>query len=611
MAKKILRFQIALFSLVTFLAFIATTYRDSFPDNYFSITSHPGFSWGLLNDLSYYLTSTLAFVEYLTGPWPFIPFALFVLLFFLCYNKRDFWPDIFVLVWFLGMSLTLSIIFYPSLVGRGLHFLIRDNVPLAQLAAWATFFILLFFISTSPRGLLRGLHLFAHAIGRMGKRREKAVVEVSPDRQRQEDVIEVVKTVEATAEATVEATVETIRPEPKYYDLVVLPRRAPPICGENPDKNYFEKIVKRLEEKIWEFKIEGRIVNVLKGPVVDTFELELGSGVKVSRLISISEDLSLALYGTSLRMVYPMKGRSTVGIELPRSPRELIYLEDVLGTDEFKHSHHHLPLAMGKNTFGEVLIVDLAAMPHMLVAGATGAGKSVFLNTLLISLLAQKSPTQMKLILIDPKQLELSLYARLPHLVMPVCTEAESVAQALRWACEEMERRFSILRKCGVRNIEDFNKKKLKRPALPYLVIVIDEFADLVLSRREKNIEGHICRLTAKARAAGIHLIVATQRPSVDVVTGLIKSNFPTRVSFRVTTSVDSRTILNTQGAERLLGKGDMLFKHGVETLRLHSAFVDEEEIGGLTDRLSKIPQNFDPKAMDFLKSSPNRDLQM
>lgn len=390
----------------------------------------------------------------------------------------------------------------------------------------------------------------------------------------------------------------------------------------HPDDSYFNEIISLLEEKLNDFKIEGRIINVLKGPVVDTFELELGTGVKVSKVTSAQEDLSLALYGAPIRIVYPMKGRTTIGIEVPRNPREIIYLDEVLSSNEFKTSNNNLPVAMGKNAFGETFVVDLATMPHMLVAGATGAGKSVFINALLVSLLVKKSPRQMKLILIDPKQLELALYANLPHLIMPVVTDAKTASIALLWAVQEMERRYTILKDFGVRNLAGFNDKlKTATPEmlakihqhyvdhgaedyeLPYLVIVVDEFADLILTKAGKEIESNIARVAAKARAAGIHLVLATQRPSVDVITGVIKSNFPTRVSFRVTSSIDSRTILDKMGAEKLLGKGDMLYKHGIETVRVHSSYVDEGEIEELCSKLALAAPEFNDNAMNFIES--------
>ncbi|MBP9681581.1 MAG: DUF87 domain-containing protein [Bacteriovorax sp.] len=416
----------------------------------------------------------------------------------------------------------------------------------------------------------------------------------------------------------------------KYYDLIkVGSHRKGEQKFSQPDDKYFHDIITKIQVKLGEFKVQGRIINVLKGPVVDTFEWELGAGEKVSRLTVTAEDLSLALSGSPIRMVYPMKGRTTVGIEVPRNPREFIFLDEVISSKDFTNTNHQLPLAMGKDAFGEPVVVDLAAMPHMLVAGSTGAGKSVFINSILVSLLIKKSPNQMKLILIDPKQLELALYARLPHLLMPVITEAKTAATSLLWACQEMERRYSIMSEFGVRNIEGFNHKLKRAPReivdkirkfyeystedsyeLPYIVVIVDEFADLILTQKGKEIETHICRLAAKARAAGIHLILATQRPSVDVITGLIKSNFPTRVSFRVTSSTDSRTILNAMGAEKLLGKGDMLYKQGVDTTRIHSAFVEEDEIEMLTEKLAEMSPVFNPHIMEFLENNGEEEVE-
>lgn len=417
----------------------------------------------------------------------------------------------------------------------------------------------------------------------------------------------------------------------KYYDLVnVAAHRKGEQKFSQPDDKYFHDIITKIQAKLGEFKIQGRIINVLKGPVVDTFEWELGAGEKVSRLTVTAEDLSLALSGSPIRMVYPMKGRTTVGIEVPRNPREFIFLDEIIGSKDFVNTNHQLPLAMGKNAFGEPIVSDLATMPHMLVAGSTGAGKSVYINAILVSLLIKKSPNQMKLILIDPKQLELALYAKLPHLLMPVITEAKTAATALLWACQEMERRYSIMSEFGVRNIEGFNHKlKNAKPEavdkirkfyeystedtyeLPYIVVIVDEFADLMLSAKKVEIETHIARLAAKARAAGVHLILATQRPSVDVITGVIKSNFPTRVSFRVTAVQDSRTILNAMGAEKLLGKGDMLFRQGVETTRIHSAFIEEEEIEALAEKLAEMAPVFNPNILDFLENGGEEEQEV
>ncbi|MGE3608959.1 MAG: DNA translocase FtsK [Bacteriovoracaceae bacterium] len=392
---------------------------------------------------------------------------------------------------------------------------------------------------------------------------------------------------------------------------------------QDPENEYFEKIAISIEEKLKQFNIAAQIINVLKGPVVDTFELKLGEGVQVSKVTNRVDDLSLALMGAPIRMVYPMKGKSTIGIEVPRNPRDVIYLDEVLKSPNFTNSNYKLPIAMGKDAYGDAAVIDLAATPHLLVAGTTGAGKSVFVNTLLVSLIIKFSPKQLRLIMLDPKQLELALYQRLPHLIMPVVTDAQIASVALLWAIEEMERRYSLLKDFGVKNIEGFNKKikiaesdltckinkyypdaELEDFELPYIVIVVDEFADLMLSKSGKAIETSISRLAAKARASGIHIVLATQRPSTDIITGVIKANFPTRVSFRVFTNIDSRVILDGVGAEKLLGKGDMLFKQGIDILRMHSAFVNEDEIEALVSKLATLPSQFDNDAMEFIQNN-------
>lgn len=391
---------------------------------------------------------------------------------------------------------------------------------------------------------------------------------------------------------------------------------------QDPDSGYFAQIGAIIVDKLREFGINSEIVGVMKGPVVDTFELNLGAGVKVSSVSNRADDVSLALSGAPIRMVYPMKGKTTFGVEVPRNPREFIYLDEVLKTNEFRDSSHALPISMGKDAYGRPSIVDLTTMPHMLVAGTTGSGKSVFVNTLLVSLIVKNSPENLKLILIDPKFVELAIFQKIPHLIMPPITDASMASVALLWAVEEMERRYALLREIGARNIEGYNKRIAEADgallarvkthfeddseefSLPFLVIVVDEVADLMQSKNSKEIEANISRLAAKARAAGIHLVLATQRPSTDVITGVIKSNFPTRIAFKVISNMDSRVILDTQGAEKLLGKGDMLFKQGVDLLRVHSAFVDEMEIEKLVEKLSTIPAQYSQAAMEFIENA-------
>lgn len=392
--------------------------------------------------------------------------------------------------------------------------------------------------------------------------------------------------------------------------------------NSSPDLSYFREIIHSIESKLEEFNIHAKIINTIKGPVVDTFELELGPGVKVSKVQSITQDLSLALLGAPIRIVHPMKGRPTMGIEVPRNPRDIIYLDEILRGYSEKMNLFRLPLAMGKDAFGVPFVVDLAQMPHMLVAGETGSGKSVFLHSLLVSMLIKKSPDQLKIILIDPKQLEMVPYAKLPHLILPVITDSKKSSLALMWVCEEMERRYTILKELSVRGIEGFNEKiQEANPAmlarireyypddfdenyqLPFIVVVVDEFADLILNKNGKDIENSIIRLAQKARASGIHLVVTTQRPSTDVITGLIKANFPTRVSLKVAANYDSKTILGCSGAEYLLGKGDMIYKNGVEMSRVHSAYVSVKEVEALVEKLGVIESSFNESAMIYLET--------
>lgn len=726
MNTKILKYELFALFFLTIITLVVFYYRDTLPDNYLSISSASSHGF-----FAYYGTSFLNFINYYSGPWVFVPCAVFTSFYVLVFSKRADWIDALNIISLSIFSLFTIFYFQPSLLGAGLYQILDMAFSAfsmflvwavaATLFLWGAFRgsftdkvkmaadeIKNFNYQETSENVQEKFLLLKNKLGikpreeqelleeeeglpalEMAKPtlKEKVAAKIAnyakpvEENSQQETIMlsngtqEVVDT--ATGEITtnegmflvpiteprkIEAAdyesiaddhdedetypvvvsdddeyvdeseistfnshsnkVETFN-EDQYFNLVKLAsHKKQDLKFSQPEDKYFHDIISKIQAKLGEFKIQGQIINVLKGPVVDTFEWELGPGEKVSRLTSIAEDLSLALSGSPIRMVYPMKGRTTVGIEVPRNPRDFIFLDEIIGSKDFTSTSHQLPLAMGKDAFGEPVVVDLAAMPHMLVAGSTGAGKSVFINSVLVSLLIKKSPNQMKLILIDPKQLELALYSRLPHLIMPVITEAKTAATALLWACQEMERRYSIMSEFGVRNIEGFNHKlkSAARPALdkiskfyefatedtyelPYIVVIIDEFADLILTQKGKEIETHICRLAAKARAAGIHLMIATQRPSVDVITGLIKSNFPTRVSFRVTSSTDSRTILNAMGAEKLLGKGDMLYKQGVDTTRIHSAYIEELEIESLTEKLSEMSPSFDPNVMEFLEN--------
>ncbi|MDQ7031689.1 MAG: DNA translocase FtsK [Desulfonauticus sp.] len=347
-------------------------------------------------------------------------------------------------------------------------------------------------------------------------------------------------------------------------------------------KDYLNTLSKRVKECLNNFGIDGTIETVTPGPVVSMLEFKPAPGIKVSKIANLSDDLAVHLKSSRVRIIAPLPGKNTVGIEIPNVHRQFVYFKEILESPAFNPQHQILPLALGKNIQGMPMVVDLVKMPHLLVAGATGAGKSVCLNGFLLSLLFSHTPDRLKLLLIDPKRIELSVYNELPHLVHPVVTESALAKVALEWAVSEMEQRYELMAKEGVRNIQTYNKKVLghkEKDPFPYMVIIIDEMADLMLTGA-KEVEVSIVRLAQLARAAGIHLIIATQRPSVDVVTGIIKANFPARIAFQVSSKHDSRTILDANGAEYLLGKGDMLFKSsGGELIRVHGAYVTEGEI--------------------------------
>ncbi len=352
---------------------------------------------------------------------------------------------------------------------------------------------------------------------------------------------------------------------------------------------------KLLMDCLTDFNIQGELVRITPGPVITLFEIRPAPGVRVNRIVGLSDDLARSLMAEAVRVQAPIPGSDTVGIEIPNANRSPVCFHSLMNASIFQESTSPLTIALGKDIEGKPTIKDLATMPHVLVAGTTGSGKSVCLNTILLSFLYKSSPNNLKLMLIDPKRVELAMYTHLPHLVHPVITETALAKTALEWAVYEMDRRYNCLAQLGVKHITDFNKKILSfgnnKPQpfhdlefLPYFVIIIDELADLMMTAG-KEIEASIVRLAQLARAAGIHLIVATQRPSVDVVTGLIKANFPCRIAFQVANKYDSRTILDATGAEQLLGKGDMLFKpNGGKIQRLHGAFVTDDEVHAVTE---------------------------
>ena len=331
-----------------------------------------------------------------------------------------------------------------------------------------------------------------------------------------------------------------------------------------------------LEKILLDFGVEGKIKRISCGPVVTLYEFEPASGIKVSKIVTLADDIARNTSSVSTR-VATIPGKSTIGIEIPNSKRENVFLNEIIADEKFYKKEIKLPIALGKSISGHPIVSDLYAMPHLLIAGTTGSGKSVCINTIILSLLYRYTPEKCNLILIDPKMLELSAYEGIPHLLCPVITESKKATAALGWAVKEMESRYKLMTSVGVKNIDGYNSKHKKH--MPYIVVIVDEMSDLMLIAG-KEIENYIQRLSQMARAAGIHIIMATQRPSVDVITGTIKANFPTRISFQVSSKIDSRTILGEQGAEQLLGKGDMLFMSSANKIvRIHGPYVSESEI--------------------------------
>ncbi|MBQ8044041.1 MAG: DNA translocase FtsK [Clostridia bacterium] len=353
--------------------------------------------------------------------------------------------------------------------------------------------------------------------------------------------------------------------------------------GKMATRRQLDQIADKLEKTLLSFGVEAKVTNITRGPTVVRYELTPAVGVKVSKIVNLADDIALNLAAKAIRIEAPIPGKGTVGIEVPNETKEAVYIKDVISSDKFKKAESKLAFALGKDTSGEVTMGDIAKMPHVLVAGATGSGKSVCINAILTSILYKAKPSEVKLILIDPKMVELSGYNGIPHLLIPVVTDPKKAAGALDWAVNEMEARYAKFAEAGVKEIKGYNKL-MERDAsgkrLPQIVIVIDELADLMMVAAN-DVETSICRIAQKARAAGMHLVIATQRPSVDVITGVIKANIPSRIAFTVSSQVDSRTILDQVGAETLLGKGDMLyFPTGeMKPQRMQGAFVSESEV--------------------------------
>jgi S-DNA-T family DNA segregation ATPase FtsK/SpoIIIE len=453
--------------------------------------------------------------------------------------------------------------------------------------------------------------------------------------------------------AAVQETFEFIKAEGDFHTPPFSLLDVPPATEKTLDRDALTMNARLLEKKLKDYNIDGEVVEICPGPVITMYEFSPAPGIKISRIAGLTDDLTMALQAMSIRIVAPIPGKGVVGIEVPNRDRDMVFLREIFNCEHFSHSKMKLPLALGKDIAGLPVVTDLAKAPHLLVAGSTGSGKSVSINTMILSLLYTSTPRDVRMIMVDPKMLEFSMYEGIPHLLLPVVTEPKKASLALKWAVNEMERRYQLLSDKGVRNIDSYNKKLagelleqeehgsisdaeiieeleeivedgeaevdpiplivddgdiLEHSHLPYIVVIVDELADLMMVAG-REVEEHIARLAQKARASGIHLILATQRPSVDVITGLIKANLPSRISFQVTSKVDSRTILDTNGAESLLGNGDMLYMPpGTSRLqRIHGAFVSDAEVQRVVDFLKKQGKPVYEKSILEMKDSDEK----
>ncbi len=358
--------------------------------------------------------------------------------------------------------------------------------------------------------------------------------------------------------------------------------KSPPPFAERKIKEDLEGSARILEDTLADFGVVAKVTNIERGPVITRYELEPAPGVKLNRIVSLSDDIALAMKAQSARIVAPIPGKGRVGVEIPNIQGSLVYLKEVLMSQEFQNASYRLPLGLGKDIAGKPVVADLSQMPHLLIAGTTGSGKTICVNCLILSILFHATPEDVKLLMVDPKMVELAPFNHLPHLLCPVVTQPKKAAGALAWVVNEMERRYQLLARAGRRNIEAYNQNREK---IPYIIVIIDELADLMATAPDQ-VEGAITRLAQLSRAVGIHLVLVTQRPSVDVITGVIKANFPARISFQVASKVDSRTVLDTNGADKLLGKGDMLFLKPGESklIRAQGSLVSDKEIEQVVD---------------------------
>jgi DNA segregation ATPase FtsK/SpoIIIE, S-DNA-T family len=507
----------------------------------------------------------------------------------------------------IGNTFHFSFELYPDgiggLAGRGIAYTAQQllSIPGAYLFALALFLSSIILISpVSVTGIV------LQKKRKETKREEYAGEEILPDYEDQEILI---REPEQHDEPKKVSDIQPVSsPESaltRQQDGYALPPMellsAPDASTVRPTKEDLLNDSSLIEQKLDDFGVEGKIIQVNPGPIVTMYEFEPAPGIKINKIVALADDLALALKAQSVR-ISPIPGRAAIGIEVPNRQRDTVALREVLSSESFKKSKSKLTLGLGKDISGSPVVADLSKMPHLLVAGATGSGKSVSINSMVMSILYKATPKEVKMLMVDPKLLELSAYEGIAHLISPVITNPKEAADALKKMVIEMERRYRVLAEKATRNIESYQMQATEEERLPYIVIIIDELADLMFTA-PSDVEDSITRLAQMGRAAGIHLILATQRPSVDVITGIIKANFPARISFQVSSKVDSRTVLDSQGAEQLLGKGDMLLMlPGTKVIRVHGALITEEEIKAVTEFV-KIQGSPDYTIMESIQS--------
>ena len=581
---EIIGLIISFFGILLFIALISYSPEDPnfiFPENT-EIKNILGFQGSYVSDL---FLQSLGLVVYL------VPFSFFLNGIFIFKEKKIFfliqniiYTISYCVIGSLFFSYFYNIAFYLHINGNGgfvgnyLNQSYFNNIIFLyeNIAYYAliiiTFFLFLLSINFNLKNLLSNLRKINQLLFQNKEKNYTSKNEIINEYIPQEEIKNIIQEDLPFIKAETKPPLGTTRFKLPSLDLLKIPLKEESRNlkqNENNDSAFLEKI-------LLDFGVNGTIKKISHGPVVTLNEFEPAAGVKVSKIVNLSNDIARNTSSESARISI-IPGSNTVGIELPNLSRENVYLSEILNNADYKKKEIKLPIALGKNISGIPIVSDLASMPHLLIAGTTGSGKSVCINTIILSLLYRHTPDKCKFILIDPKMLELSTYEGIPHLLCPVITEAKKAASVLGWVVKEMESRYRLMTKEGVRNIDGYNSKH-KLP-MPYIVVVVDEMSDLMLVAG-KEIENYIQKLSQMARAAGIHIIMATQRPSVDVITGTIKANFPTRISFQVTSKIDSRTILGEQGAEQLLGKGDMLYMSSANRIvRIHAPFVSDNEI--------------------------------